>query len=125
MFNEKPLFMKKYSNVFSFRMIVIITIKLDIKINLQFKCRTHIQFDHEWKKNEEQTIERVYCIEQKKLIKLYIIYTNKTIKDWIHILQKNREVVLMKTMYNKLKIKESGNLLFNKEDHEIKAKKYI
>ena len=47
MFNKKSLFMKKHSDIISFRMIVIITIKLDIKINLQFKCRTHIQFDHE------------------------------------------------------------------------------
>ena len=47
MFNEESLFMKKHSNVISFRMIVITTIKLNIKINLQFECRTHIQFNHE------------------------------------------------------------------------------
>ena len=47
MFNEESLFMKKHSDVTSFQMIVIITIKLDMKINLQFKCRTHIQFNHE------------------------------------------------------------------------------
>ena len=47
MFNEKSLFMKKHLNIFLFRMIVIITVKLDMKINLQFQCRTHIQFDHE------------------------------------------------------------------------------
>ena len=35
-FNEQFLFMKKHLNVFSFRMIVITTIKLDMKINLQF-----------------------------------------------------------------------------------------
>ena len=46
-FNEELLFIKKHSNVFSFRMIVIIMIKLNMKINLQFQCRTHIQFDHE------------------------------------------------------------------------------
>ena len=45
-FNKKFLFMKKYSDVFSFRIIVIITIKFDMKINLQFECRIHIQFDH-------------------------------------------------------------------------------
>ena len=45
-FNEKLLFMKKHSNVISFQVIVIITIKLDMKINSQFACRTHIQFDH-------------------------------------------------------------------------------
>ena len=42
MFNKKSLFMKKYLNIFSFQMIVIITTKLDMKINLQFLCRTHI-----------------------------------------------------------------------------------
>ena len=47
MFNEKSLFMKKHSNVFSSRVIVITTVKLDMKVNLQFQCRTHIQFDHE------------------------------------------------------------------------------
>ena len=46
-FNEESLFMKKHSNVFLSRMIVITTIKLDIKINLQFQCQTHIQFNHE------------------------------------------------------------------------------
>ena len=38
MFNEKSLFMKKHLNVSSSRIIVIITIKFDIKINLQFQC---------------------------------------------------------------------------------------
>ena len=46
-FNEKFLFMKKNSNVISSRMIIIITIKLNMKIDLQFECRTHIQFNHE------------------------------------------------------------------------------
>ena len=77
------------------------------------------------KKNEKQIIERVYRIEQKELIRLYMLYTNKTIEDRIHILQKNREIVLMKTMYNKLKIKKNENLLLNKKDHEEKVKKYI
>ena len=45
------------------------------------------------------------------------------IEDRIHILQRNRETVLMKIMYDKLKLKENGNLLFNKKDHEEKAKK--
>ena len=46
MFNEEFLFMKKHSDVTSFRVIVTTTVKLDMKINLQFECRTHIQFDH-------------------------------------------------------------------------------
>ena len=50
---------------------------------------------------------------------------NKMIKDRIYILQRNREIVLMKTMYDKLKFKENENLLFNKKDHEEKVKKYI
>ena len=50
---------------------------------------------------------------------------NKTIEGRIHILQKNREIVLMKTMYDKLKFKKNENLLFNKKDQEEKAKKYI
>ena len=37
-FNEKFLFMKKYLNVISFQMIIIITVKLNIKNILQFKC---------------------------------------------------------------------------------------
>ena len=76
-------------------------------------------------KNEKQTIERVYRIKQRKLIKSYVLYTNKTIKNRIHILQKNREIVLMKMMYDKSKLKENENLLFNKKDHEKKAKEYI
>ena len=76
-------------------------------------------------KNEKQTIERVFCIEQKRLIKLYILYTNKTIEDRIHILQKNRKIILMKTIYNKSKLEENENLLFNKKDHEEETKKYI
>ena len=47
MFNKESLFMKKHLNVISSRMIVIITIKLNMKVNLQFEYRTHIQFDHE------------------------------------------------------------------------------
>ena len=47
MFNKEFLFIKKYSNIISFQMIVITTVKLNIKINLQFECRTHIQFDYE------------------------------------------------------------------------------
>ena len=126
MFNEKSLFIKKHSNVFSSRVIVITTVKLNMKINLQFQCRTHIQFDHEWrKKNEKQTTERVFRIEQKKLIKSYVLYTNKTIEGRIHILQRNREIILMKTIYDKSKLEESENLLFNKKNHEKKAKKYI
>ena len=126
MFNEESLFIKKHSNVTSFRVIVITIIKFDIKINLQFECRTHIQFDHELKKkNKKQTIGRIYRIEQRKLIRSYVSYTNKTIENRIHILQRNCEIVLMKTMYDKSKFKESENLLFNKKDHEEKTKKYI
>ena len=126
MFNEESLFMKKHSDVFSSRVIVITTAKLDMKINLQFQCRTHIQFDHEWrKKNEKQTIGRIFRIEQKKLVKSYVLYTDKTVEGRIHILQRNREAVLMKTMYDKPKLKESENLLFNKKNHEEKAEKYI
>ena len=54
-----------------------------------------------------------------------MLYINKTVEDRIHILQRNREIVLMKTMYDKSKFKESENLLFNKKNHEKKAKKYI
>ena len=54
-----------------------------------------------------------------------MLYTNKTIENQLHILQKNREVVLIKTMYNQSKLKESKNLLFNKKDHEKKTKEYI
>ena len=54
-----------------------------------------------------------------------MLYTNKTIENQIHILQKNREIVLMKTIYNKSKLEKSENLLFNKKNHEEKAKKYI
>ena len=126
MFNEKSLFIKKHSNVFSLRVIVITTTKLNIRVNLQFQCRTHIQFNHKWKKKDKkQIIERVFRIEQKKLIKSYVLYTNKTVEGRIHILQKNREIVLMKTMYDKPKLEESENLLFNKKDHEKKTKKYI
>ena len=126
MFNEKSLFMKKHSNVISFRVIIITTIKFDMKVNLQFACRTHIQFNYKWKKKDEkQTIERIYRIKQKKLIKSYVLYTDKTIEDQIYILQKNREIVLMKTMYDKSKLEKSENLLFNKKDHEKKAKEYI
>ena len=34
MFNEESLFIKKHLNVISFQMIVITTIKFDMKINL-------------------------------------------------------------------------------------------
>ena len=54
-----------------------------------------------------------------------MLYTNKTIESRIHILQKNREIILIKTMYDKSKLEKSENLLFNKKDHEEKAKKYI
>ena len=54
-----------------------------------------------------------------------MLYTNKTIEDQIHILQRNREIILMKTMYDKSKFKKNENLLFNKKNHEEKAKKYI
>ena len=54
-----------------------------------------------------------------------MLYTNKTIEDRIHILQRNREIVLMKTMYDKSKLEESENLLFNKKNHEEETKKYI
>ena len=47
MFNEEFLFIKKHSDVISSQMIIITTIKFNMKINLQFECRTHIQFDHE------------------------------------------------------------------------------
>ena len=50
---------------------------------------------------------------------------NKTVEDRIYILQRNREIVLIKTMYDKSKLEKSENLLFNKKNHEEKAKKYI
>ena len=61
----------------------------------------------------------------KKLIKSYMLYTNKTVENRIYILQKNREIVLMKTMYNKSKLEENENLLFNKKNYKEKTKKYI
>ena len=54
-----------------------------------------------------------------------MLYTNKTIENRIYILQKNREIVLMKTMYDKSKFEKSENLLFNKKNYKEKAKKYI
>ena len=50
---------------------------------------------------------------------------NKTVENRIYILQRNREIVLMKMMYDKSKLEENENLLFNKKNHEKKAKKYI
>ena len=47
---------------------------------------------------------------------------NKTIENRLHILQKIREIVLMKTIYDKSKLEESGNLLFNKKDYKKKRR---
>ena len=54
-----------------------------------------------------------------------MLYINKTIEDRIYILQRNREIILIKTIYDRLKLEESENLLFNKKDYKEKTKKYI
>ena len=126
MFNENPVFMKKHPDVSPSRVIRTTTAKLSTGANLQFQCRTHIHFDHEWKKkNEKQAAARVWRIEQSKEVRAYLLYTGTTVEDRIYMLQRNREAVLMKTMYDKSSLEEKGNLLFNKKDHEKGAEEYI
>ena len=53
LFNENFLFIKKYLKELLFRVYIIIVVKFNTDINLQFEFQIHIQVDHEWKKDEK------------------------------------------------------------------------
>ena len=54
-----------------------------------------------------------------------MLYMKETIENRIHTMQRNRETILIKSLYNKSSLEESGNLLFNKKDYEAKVEKYM
>ena len=55
-----------------------------------------------------------------------MFYTKKTIEDRIHIMQKNRKIVLIKLLYDKSSFEVNEKKIpFNKKYYEAKAEKYI